>query len=97
MSDAAFLRILVSESVRALVGTAPSLVEQERAIAAGMAAMRPIFGGTEVRLYVPKVGTFDRARRAREIRAAWTGANAGELASRFGISERHVRRIVGGR
>ncbi len=38
------------------------------------------------------------ARRARcdEIRAAFTGCNSAELARRFGVSVRYVRKIVNG-
>ncbi len=57
--------------------------------------LRSEFSGTELRLYVPRVGTEERARRAREIRALWNGANLAFLAAKYGLSERQVRRIVG--
>lgn len=94
MADAAFLRILVGSAIREVVGTAPSLAEQERALAAGMSALSDRYAGERVWLYVPKVGTRARVQRARAIRSAWTGANAVELAKRYGLSQRQVQRIV---
>lgn len=44
--------------------------------------------------YIPKMETPRRKVRNRAIRAAFTGANVRELAERFGLSQRTIRRIV---
>lgn len=65
-------------------------------VAALTTSARLQFGGEEVQVYVPKVGSRrDIDRRAREIRALWTGQNAAALGARYGLSERQIRRIVG--
>lgn len=57
--------------------------------------LRDELGGQTLRLYIPKTGTFARAQRAREIRSMHAAGTAiGALASRYGISERQVQRIV---
>lgn len=45
--------------------------------------------------FTPRRRAFSRARRD-EIRAAFTGRNFSELARRFGVSVRYVRKIVNG-
>lgn len=57
--------------------------------------LRDELGGQTLRLYIPKTGTFERAKRAREIRAQFAaGVSIAVLASRYGISERQVQRLV---
>ncbi|MGU3627982.1 Mor transcription activator family protein [Comamonas sp. C24C] len=49
-------------------------------------------GGVQV--YVPIERTLKRERVAKEIRASFDGGNARELARMFGVSLRHVQRIL---
>lgn len=57
--------------------------------------LRDELAGQTLRLYIPKTGTFERVRRAREIRAQYAaGMSIGALSARHGISERQVQRIV---
>lgn len=54
------------------------------------ARLRRKYGGCEV--YIPARATAERDRRLIE---AWRkGATTSQLAARFGLSERHVRRII---
>lgn len=46
------------------------------------------------RFYVPTVSARQRQREHAEIRRKFTGANVQELAKEYGMSPRHVRRIV---
>lgn len=47
------------------------------------------------RLYVPKTSSAeDKAHRNKMIRAQFNGRNLLELASTYGLTERHIRRIV---
>ncbi len=46
------------------------------------------------RLIIPTIKDLEVAERDRCIRLAFNGANYHELAIRWGLSERHVRRIV---
>lgn len=95
--SARVLRMIAAEAIREVVGTAPSLAQQERGLAAAMAALMREHGGEEVRLYIPTLGAAARAARAREIRVLWNGRNQGELARQFGLSERRIRMIAVGR
>jgi Mor family transcriptional regulator len=53
--------------------------------------------GQTLRLYIPKTGTHARTKRAREIRALFaSGTPIAALATRYGISERQVQRLVAG-
>lgn len=97
MSDAAFVRILAAAMLREVVGTTPNLAEQERAVMAGMSALSERYAGERVSVYVPKVGTQARARLAREIRAEAQLRGTAELARKFGVSQRHVQRLIRGR
>lgn len=45
---------------------------------------------------VPLLAGFETALRHAAIRAAWSTSSAREIAERFGTTERHVYRIVGG-
>jgi Mor family transcriptional regulator len=97
MSEHLLLRAIITEAAQAVVGTALTVVEQERAVSATMDRLRGQLGGTVLRLYIPKTATADKVRRAREIRALASFSSMSSLASRYGISERQVRRIVGGK
>lgn len=48
-------------------------------------------------IYVPKMETVGRGRRDREIREAYDGTNARELARRYGVTESWVRRVANAR
>lgn len=91
-----FVRDVIDSTLRALGTQAPpgQLGRLEQAV---MASLRTSYAGYTVRLYVPRVGTAERAARARAIRALWNGSNTAALAAQFGISERQVQRIVGER
>lgn len=55
--------------------------------------LRTKFGGAE--LYVPKrAGSQSRAERDRLIRAQFNGGNYREIAQKFGLTVRQIRRIV---
>ena len=53
-------------------------------------AMR--LGGAHI--YVPKRSTKSRAQVRAEIRAKFNGLNQTQLASEYGISTRHIRRLL---
>jgi Mor family transcriptional regulator len=95
MKDGALLRAIITEAAQSTVGTSLTFVEQERVVSATMERLRGQLGGSVLRLYIPKTATTDKARRAREIRALTGVSSVSALASRYGISERQVRRIVG--
>lgn len=89
-----FVRDVIVESLRALGTNLPEdrLAHVEQAAISGL---RPKYEGATVRFYIPKAGTFERAKRAREIRAQYAaGVSVVALASRYGISRRQVERIV---
>jgi Mor family transcriptional regulator len=46
------------------------------------------------RVMVPTLQTFEQMEINEKICTLFTGANVSELAGRFNISERHIRRIV---
>jgi len=48
------------------------------------------------RISIPDFDDLSRQERDRKIRAAFNGVNYNELAERFGISARWVRRIIDG-
>lgn len=52
------------------------------------------FGGGEV--YFHEIGTIFRKARNRAIREEFDGANHGDLARKYGITERQIRNILGG-
>jgi Mor family transcriptional regulator len=55
-----------------------------------------MFGGEEVRFYVPKAATDLRIARDERIAAALAaGESASDVAKREQLSERHVRRVRG--
>lgn len=56
-----------------------------------LAALR---GGQEV--YIPKRESLEREARDRDIRARFNGGNYRELAARFQLSERQIRKIISG-
>lgn len=56
-----------------------------------LAALR---GGQD--LYIPKLESLERNARDRRIRAAFRGRNYRELAARFHLSERQIRKILKG-
>ncbi len=91
-----FVRDVISETVRALGTSVPedkvSVIEQSV-----MQSLRLTYGGETARVYVPKIGTSERAVRARRIRALFNGRNGAALAAQFGVSERTVQRYVGRR
>lgn len=88
-----FIRSLVAGAMRH--PTLATAVQAEVLIAALTTSARMQFGGEEVQVYVPKVGSrHDLDRRAREIRCLWNGQNSALLAARYGLSERQIRRIV---
>lgn len=47
-------------------------------------------------IYFARERTSARRARCDEIKAAFTGGNTAELARRFGVSVRYVRKIVNG-
>lgn len=51
-----------------------------------------IMGGTLQ--YIPKLDDIDRKVRNEKIRQEFTGFNIPELASRYGLTEVHIRNIV---
>lgn len=51
-------------------------------------------GGQE--LYIPKRESLEREARDRDIRARFDGKNYRELAGRFQLSERQIRKILKG-
>lgn len=95
MNDSYLLRAIITEAAQSVVGTALTLVEQERVVAATMGRIGAAMGGCVLRVYVPKVPPADKVRRAREIRALASVSSFSAIAGRYGISERQVRRIVG--
>ena len=91
-----FVRDVIDGALRALGTEAPptQLGKLEQTV---MQSLRASYAGCTVRLYVPRVGTAERAARARAILALWDGSNAAALASQFGLSERRVLQIVSGK
>jgi hypothetical protein len=60
------------------------------------AQLSAMFGGEEVRFYVPKVATDLRVERDTRIAAALeAGKTAAEVARAERVSDRHVRRLRG--
>ena len=49
-------------------------------------------GGVQV--YVPSTHSLERARVVAEIRERFTGRNARDLAREYGLTPRHVRRLL---
>lgn len=47
-------------------------------------------------LYVPKTESLEREARDRDIRARFDGGNFRALGTRFGLSERQIRKILHG-
>ncbi len=88
-----FVRDVIDTALRTL-GTHARPDEIGRLEKAVMHTLRPRYAGETVRVYVPRVGTAQRAERARVVRARWNGQNTAELARELGISESWVLRIV---
>ena len=61
------------------------------------AVMREMYAGETLRLYVSKASVSGRRDRDNAIRSAWTGRNARELATSFGLSTKQVYRIATGK
>ena len=58
--------------------------------------LREMFGGEQIRLYIPKLGGETRKARDERIAAAIVaGEPPPSVAKRESVSERHVRRVRG--
>jgi len=87
----AFVKNLASEVIKS-----PTFVRaMEAAVSECLTqTMKNQKAGSEFRLYIPKVGRSQRSQRAALLRSQYNGSNTKELAEKFGLSVRHVRRIV---
>jgi transposase-like protein len=93
MSDP--LREIVSATINSLRGAAPAPAELEQAVRAVLGNLSTRHAGETLRIYVPRDPAHQRAERARQIReAARSGAPMSSIASTFGLSIRHVHRLV---
>jgi len=80
---------------RELLDQLVSRVCKDFGVESGRAIMRTIFeelGG--FRITIPTLEDLHREERDSRIKLIFNGGNISELAERFGISKRHVRRIV---
>lgn len=78
------------------VPTANRSAYRDTVVSVFSAQLTAMFGGEEIRLYVPKTATdLRRARDERISVAVAAGETPATVASRERVSERHVRRVRG--